>query len=84
MIAGCRVDIGMPGGCNKYNAYAVAENGNQVERIESYCCDDCERLIEWGADGPIGTMDDEILECAESVEKHLVTWVCEECAEEME
>lgn len=82
MLAGCRVDIGMPGSCNPYDAYATDEDGDEVDRIESFCCDECGELTEWGEYGPTGTMDGEVLECAGGVEKHLVTWVCDECADE--
>jgi len=85
MRAGCRADIGMPGDCNHYDCYAVdTETGEQVEPIESYCCDDCGELNEWGGDGPIGTMDGEILSYPDSAEKHLVHWVCEDCASDYE
>ena len=79
MRAGCRQDIGMPGDCNKYDAYAVDEEGNKIERIESFCCDMCGELCEWG-NGPLGGMDGKILECPGGAEKHLVTWMCEECS----
>jgi hypothetical protein len=79
LIAGCRADIGMPGDCNKFSAYATDADGQDVGRIESYRCADCGELVEWG-DGPTGMMDGEVLDSPGSVEKHLVSWVCEECA----
>jgi hypothetical protein len=84
MRAGCRIDIRMPGGSNKYDAYALDENGDEVDRIESFVCDECEDLVEWGECGPIGAKDGRILECAGAVEKHLVTWLCSECADAYE
>ena len=78
--AGCRVDITMAGTSSKYDAYAVDEDGEKVDRIESFCCDSCEELVEWGEDGPIGTMGGEILECPQTAKNHLVSWVCEDCA----
>jgi len=83
MRAGLRVDLGMPGDSNKYDAYATDEDGTEVDRIESFQCDECGEIVEWG-NGPIGTMDGRILGCPQAVEKHLVTWVCEECAAEMD
>lgn len=83
MTAGCRADLGMPGNCNPHDCYATDEDGKKVDRIESYRCGDCDELIEWG-DGPTGMMGGEILECAGAVESHLVTWVCEGCAEKCE
>ena len=83
MRAGCRADIGMPGNCNKYDAYATDDAGGELDRIESFRCDSCEKIIVWG-DGPTGAMDGEILECPESVEKHLVCWLCDDCAEDCE
>lgn len=78
MRAGCRVDIGMPGQCNRHDAYAIdTATGERVEPIESYCCDACGDLIEWG-DGPIGAMNGQILGCPEAAEKHLL---CHDCAE---
>lgn len=80
MLAGERIDIHMPGNSNKYDSYAIdAETGERLTPLDSYRCDMCDSLYEWGA-GPIGTMDGEILECARAVEKHRVTWVCEACA----
>ena len=84
MRAGCRVDIRMPGQSNRYDAYATDEDGNQVERIESFACDECGEIVEWGESGPVGTQDGRILECPGGVEKHLVTWLCEDCAEASE
>lgn len=84
MWAGMRIDLIMPGNCNSYCHYAVDEDGNEVERIESFRCDECGELVEWGEHGPVGTKDGEILECPRAMEKHLVTWVCEDCAEKME
>ena len=81
--AGCRVDLGMPGASNKYDAYAVGEDGEEVDRIESFCCDGCEKLVEWGWGGPIGAMDGKVLECAAAVEKHLVCWLCEDCTDQL-
>lgn len=80
MLAGERVDIRMPGGSNPHNCYAVDADGELVEPIESYRCDECGELVEWGSDGPTGTLDGEVLECPEAHESHLVTWVCETCA----
>ena len=82
MQAGCRMDLVMPGNSNRYNAYAVDSHGCEVERIDSFCCDECADLTEWN-DGPTGTMDGEVLECPEVVEKHLVMWICDECAAEL-
>ena len=84
MRAGCHADLGIPGNCNTYDAYAMDEDGNPVEPIDSFCCDKCGKLVEWGEYGPTGTMDGKVLECAGAVDKHLVTWVCENCAEDME
>jgi uncharacterized protein YlaI len=81
MLAGCRIDIHMPGACNKHNMYALDEDGNRVEPIESFRCDACGELTEWGESGPVGAMDDRILECPQAAEKHLVTWLCDDCAE---
>jgi len=80
MRAGCRIDIHMPGASNRYDAYALDEDGEEVERIESFRCDNCGEIVEWG-DGPIGAKDGRILECPGGVEKHLVTWLCATCAE---
>ena len=80
MLAGERVDIKMPGGSNRYPAYAVnAETGERLERIESYICDRCGELTEWG-DGPQGIYNGRIHGCPASLPKHLVTWVCDDCA----
>lgn len=84
MRAGCRIDIGMPGQCNRHDAYAEDKDGNRVEPIESFFCDACEELVEWGETGPVGVMDGRILECPGGVEKHLVTWICESCADTFE
>ena len=82
MRAGERRDIKMPGGSNRYDAYAVdAETGDEVERVESYRCDVCEELTEWG-DGPIGMRNGRVLDCPGAIEKHLVTWACPSCAED--
>lgn len=81
LMAGQRVDIKMPGACNRYRYYAVDEKtGEELDRIESFKCDACGRLVEWG-DGPIGTSDGRILECPQATPKHLVDWLCESCAE---
>ncbi len=82
MLAGCRVDIHMPGNCNSNDCYAEDEDGHRIDPIESFRCDDCGELCEWGDSGPWGTMDGKILECPGGVEKHLVTWVCDDCADE--
>ncbi len=81
LLAGERIDIHMPGGSNRYDSYALDEDGNRVDRIMSYRCDECDEVIPWGDDGPVG-LDDagEILECPGGREKHTVTWVCEHCA----
>ncbi len=84
MRAGERADIGMPGHCNPYDAYAQDEDGNDLDLIESFRCEACEELIEWGEYGPTGTMGGKVLECAESVEKHLVTWLCTDCASNLD
>ena len=78
--AGCRIDIHMPGGSNPYDAYAVDEDGEEVEPIDSFCCDECGELIPWGEYGPTGTMGGKVLECPQGVESHLVTWMCDDCA----
>jgi len=83
MRAGCRVDIKMPGDSNPYDAYALDEEDEWVERIESFSCGKCGELTPWGEYGPTGTMDGRVLECAGAVEKHLVTWVCDGCASDM-
>jgi len=83
MRAGCRIDIEMPGASNKYDAYATDEDGNEVDRIESFRCSICGELVEWG-DGPMGAHNGRLLDCPQSVEKHLVTWMCASCADEFE
>lgn len=83
MRAGCRIDIHMPGFCNRYDAYATDEDGDRVEPIESFQCEECGGIEEWGEDGPIGTKDGRWLECVGSREKHTVTWVCQSCADGM-
>jgi hypothetical protein len=83
--AGCRIDIGMPGASNKYDAYAIdSETGEEVERIESFWCDVCEELVAWGDYGPQGGNGGRILECPQAAEKHTVTWMCDDCAAEYE
>lgn len=79
--AGCRADIRMPGGSGKYDAYATDEDGDEIERIESFLCADCGEIVAWGENGPTGTMGGEIMECPGSVESHRVSWVCGKCAE---
>lgn len=82
--AGCRIDISIPGGSHKYDAYAVDnDTGEVIDRIESYQCDECGEIVAWDDDGPTGTYNGEILECAESMESYLVTWVCPACADRM-
>ena len=80
MMAGCRIDIKMPGNSNRYDKYAADEDGQRVDRVDSFACDSCGELTKWGADGPHGCMDGEVLECPEVIGKHLVDWVCEDCA----
>lgn len=81
MRAGCRADLRMPGGSNCYDAYTIdTTDGSEVERIESFRCDHCHELIEWAKEGPYGALEGQLLDCPEAVEKHLVTWLCEECA----
>lgn len=82
--AGCRADLGMPGGSNPYDAYAEDEDGNEVDKIMSFCCDECGEIVEWGEYGPTGTMKGKILECPEAMESHLVTWICEDCASDLD
>lgn len=85
MMAGCRVDLGMPGQSNRYSAYAVDPDGEPVDRIESYECDECGRLHEWGDHGPIGVHGGIILGPPPvPVESHLVTWCCPDCADAIE
>ena len=84
MRAGCRIDIKMPGGSNKYDAYATDEDGNELPRIESFCCDSCGKIVEWGEGGPSGAYNGRLLDSPGSVEKHLVTWLCDGCAETYE
>lgn len=84
MMAGERCDIKMPGSCNAHDCYALNENSERVEPIESFRCDNCGELVEWPEYGPIGAMGGRILECPDAVEKHLVTWLCESCAEQWE
>ena len=83
MRAGCRVDIHMPGGCNPHDAYALDDDGELIDPIESFQCEECGELCEWGKYGPVGTMRGEVLECAGAMESHLVTWLCRECADEL-
>jgi len=83
MRAGCRADINMPGQCNQHDAYAVDEDGNEVDRIESFRCGECGEIIEWGDNGPQAGVDGELIDGG-SVEKHLVTWLCDSCAESYE
>lgn len=80
LMAGCRVDMGMPGQASPYSCYALDEDGNEVARIDAYCCDRCDGLFEWG-DGPIATREGRILECPESVPNYLITWLCGSCAD---
>ncbi len=81
MMAGERIDIQMPGACSKYRCYAVdEETGERLEPIPSFRCDACGELREWGEYGPIGGMEGRILECPGAAPKHLVTWMCEDCA----
>ena len=82
--AGERVDIHMPGNCNAHDCYALDEDGDCVEPVESFRCDKCEELVEWGDSGPIGTMEGKVLECPDAMETHLVTWLCKDCAVEYE
>lgn len=82
LMAGRRVDIKMPGGSNRHDCYALDSDGDTVAPTESFACDGCGELHEWGDDGPQGAMDGRILECAEAAEKHLVTWLCCECVQE--
>ena len=82
--AGCRADISMPGGCNRYDAYAVDDDGRDIGRIESFRCNECGEIVPWGETGPVGTMGGKILDCPGSVEKHLVSWLCDDCAEKIE
>jgi hypothetical protein len=83
MRAGCRADIGMPGSCNPYDSYATdAETGDLVEPIESFCCDSCGEIVEWGEYGPNGAIDGRLLECPQAAEKHLVCWICDSCADD--
>ena len=82
--AGCRVDIKMSGRCDRYDAYAVDdETGERVEPIPSFRCDHCGVLIRWGnyGPGPTGVYEGRVLECARSMEKHLVDWVCDDCVD---
>ena len=81
MRAGERADLRMPGDCNQYDAYAEDADGNRVEPIESFCCDACGKLAEWGEHGPTAMKDGEI---AEGMETHLVDWVCDDCFERSE
>ena len=78
--AGLRLDHRMPGASNRYPYYACDKNGREVERLDAYRCADCGEMIPWGDDGPVGMMGGEVLECPQSVETHLVSWVCEKCA----
>ncbi len=78
MIAGCRQDIRMPGDCNPYDCYAVDEDGEEVERVDSYWCDGCGELTQWGEYGPTPIVEGKF---CEGVEKHLVDWHCEDCCE---
>ncbi len=83
LMAGERVDIRMPGGSNPHDCYAVDEDGELVDPIESFRCGACGELTEWGdgeEGGPTGTQDGQVLPCPGAVESHTVTWVCEDCA----
>lgn len=88
MRAGCRVDLSIPGECNRYDAYVVDEHGERVEPVESYQCDCCEALCGWcgngSSDGPIGTRDGVVLECPAAWPSHLVTWMCPTCADALD
>lgn len=84
MMAGERVDIHMPGNCSSHDCYAEDEDGETVTPIESFRCDVCDELFEWGECGPQGGYGGSLLECPEGMEKHLVTWMCDACADEYE
>ena len=85
MRAGCRVDIKMPGQCNRYDAYAVDDDtGERLEAIPSFRCDHCGELIRWGNYGPTGVYEGRVLECAGGMDKHLVDWVCDDCVDVIE
>lgn len=85
MLAGERIDIHMPGGSNRYDCYALDEHGREVARIESYRCDQCNELVEWGDDGPAGgAAEGRVLECPEGYPSHLVTWLCDDCLAQYE
>lgn len=83
MRAGRRIDIHIPGGSNRYDAYAVDGDGGPVKPIESFCCEHCSELHAWGEYGPVGTSEGKTLECPEAMDRHLVEWICEGCEAEL-
>lgn len=80
MMAGERVDIRMPGGSNPHDCYALDEDGERIDPIESYRCDRCGELFEWGDDGPTAADDGYIIDEPGVYESHLLTWLCGSCA----
>lgn len=84
MRAGCRIDIRMAGHSGRYDAYAVDDDGHEIERIESFRCAVCGKVVEWGEDGPTGIKDGRVLECPDAAETHLVSWVCDDCLASLE
>lgn len=80
LMAGERVDIRMPGGSNPHNCYAEDEDGELIDAVDSFRCDECGELHAWGDDGPTGAIDGQILPEPGAHESHLVTWICEDCA----